>query len=80
MGRLDGHVPVRFPENLAAGARQCAAREGMSVSAWIRSLSMASNVFCRASVASCRINATPELPVPSPSNGAAYNRRKRCRG
>jgi hypothetical protein len=36
MGRLDGHVPVRFPESLAAGARQCAAREGMSVSAWIR--------------------------------------------
>jgi hypothetical protein len=36
MPRLDGHVPVRFPEALAAGARQCAAREGMSVSAWIR--------------------------------------------
>jgi hypothetical protein len=36
MGRLDGHVPVRFGESLAAGARQCAAREGMSVSAWIR--------------------------------------------
>jgi hypothetical protein len=36
MRRLDGHVPVRFPEALAAGARRCAAREGMSVSAWIR--------------------------------------------
>jgi hypothetical protein len=36
MARLDGHVPVRFPEGLAAGARQCAAREGMTVSAWIR--------------------------------------------
>jgi hypothetical protein len=36
MARLDGHVPVRFPEALAAGARQCAAREGMTVSAWIR--------------------------------------------
>lgn len=36
MGKLDGHVPVRFGEQVAAAAKQCAAREGMSVSAWIR--------------------------------------------
>jgi hypothetical protein len=36
MARLDGHVPVRFSAGLAAAARQCAAREGMNVSAWIR--------------------------------------------
>ena len=41
-----------------------------SVSAWMRSLSMASKVFCRASVASCKISATPELPVATPSSGA----------
>jgi hypothetical protein len=28
-------------------------------------------VFSRASVASCRINARPELPAASPSSGAA---------
>jgi hypothetical protein len=38
MARLDGQVPVRFTENQKAGARQCAAREGMSASAWIRLL------------------------------------------
>jgi hypothetical protein len=27
--------------------------------------------FCRASVASCKISATPELPAASPSSGAA---------
>jgi hypothetical protein len=30
------HVPVRFPADLIAGARQLAASEGMTVSAWIR--------------------------------------------
>ena len=38
MAKLDGQVPVRFGETLAAGARQLATREGMSVSAWIRLL------------------------------------------
>lgn len=34
--RLDGHVAIRFPEDLAAAARQRAAADGMDVSAWIR--------------------------------------------
>ena len=38
MAKLDGQVPVRFGETLAAGARQLATREGMGVSAWIRLL------------------------------------------
>lgn len=33
---LTGHVTVRFPEALAAAAKQLAAAEGMTVSAWIR--------------------------------------------
>jgi len=36
MSRLTGHIPVRFPMNLAAAARQCADRDGMNLSAWIR--------------------------------------------
>jgi len=46
----------------------------------MRSVSIASNVLWRASVASCNMRATPELPAACPSSGAAYKRRKRGRG
>ncbi len=48
----------------------CATLAASNVSAWTRSLSIASKVFCRASVASCRIMATPAVPIARPSNGA----------
>jgi hypothetical protein len=35
-GRLSEHVPVRFPAELIAAAKQRADAEGMTVSAWIR--------------------------------------------
>jgi hypothetical protein len=35
---LTEHVPVRFPEQLAAAARHLAGQDGMSLSAWIRRL------------------------------------------
>ena len=41
------------------------------VNAWTRSVSMAANVFARASVASWIMSAMPELPEASPSKGAA---------
>jgi hypothetical protein len=33
---LSEHVPIRFPAGLIAAAKQMAAAEGMTVSAWIR--------------------------------------------
>jgi hypothetical protein len=35
---LTGHVSVRFPELLAGAAARLAERDGMTASAWIRSL------------------------------------------